>query len=127
MAAGASPLLRFRRAVERRSLLQAEAAARELDCLNLEDALRFVLLLRQQGDRRYERAAVRFCGRVLAERRAVGFELAEALLGGFVDLDGIAPEVARSGLSLALEGAGVEHAARYVASSEDVPPDERRR
>ena len=36
--------MRFRRAVERKSLLNAELAAREMGQLNLEDALSLVLL-----------------------------------------------------------------------------------
>jgi hypothetical protein len=40
--------------------LQAEAAARELGRLDLEDALRLVLLFHRAGDRRFEPAAVRY-------------------------------------------------------------------
>lgn len=91
-----SPLPRFRMAVKRGSLIQAEAAARELRRLELEDVLRLVLLYRRVGDPRFERAAVRFIGRVLVECRGLTFETADTLLEGLSELDGIAPEVARS-------------------------------
>jgi hypothetical protein len=120
MGPNASPLPRFRMAVKHGSLLQAEAAARELRRLELEDVLRLVLLYRRVGDPRFERAAVRFIGRVLVECRGLTFETADTLLEGLSELDGIAPEVARSRLSLALRSAGLRAAADYLASSSDV-------
>lgn len=120
MSANSSPLPRFRRAVEVGSVLQAEAAARELGSLSDEDALRFLLLLHRVGDARYERAAVRFLGRVLAGHPGLGFELADTLLDGLSELDGPASNVARSRIALALRGAGLEAASNYVARSEDV-------
>jgi hypothetical protein len=120
MGAHGSPLPRFRRAIEHGSLIQAEAAARELGRLDLDDALRLVLLLRRRGDPRFERAAVRFIGRVLAEHPGLGFELADTLLDGLSELDGPAPNVARSRTALALRAAGLIGAAEYVARSEDL-------
>jgi hypothetical protein len=126
MGAHGSPLPRFRRAVEHGSLIQAEAAARELGRLDLDDALRLVLLFRREGDRRFERAAVRFIGRVLAERPGLGFELADTLLRGLSELDGPASNVARSRIALALRAAGLIATAAYVARGEDlVGPDEK--
>lgn len=49
MTAQGSALTRFRRAVERKSLLNAELAAREMGQLNLEDALSLVLLYAAAG------------------------------------------------------------------------------
>jgi hypothetical protein len=115
-----SPLPRFRMAVEHGSLLQAEAAARELGGLGLEDALRLILLMHREGDRRYERAALRFIGRVLSERPGLNFAQADALLDGLSELDGIAPNVARARIAAALDAAGLEAAAKYVASSDDL-------
>jgi hypothetical protein len=120
MGADASPLPRFRRAIAARSLLQAEAAARELGRLGDEDALELVLLLFARADPRYERAAVRLAGRVLARPPGLGFELARDLLDGFAGLGGPAPEVARSRIALALRAAGLERAAEYVARGEDL-------
>jgi hypothetical protein len=113
-------LSRFRRAVEIGSLLQAEAAARELGRLELENALSFVLLMRRKGDDRYPRAAIRLVGRILAERPTIGFELAGTLLDGFADLEGTMADVARSRLALALRGADLRRAADYVARSADL-------
>jgi hypothetical protein len=120
MGAAASPLAHFRRAVSVGSVLQAEAAARELGQLGEDDALRFVLLLHREGDPRYGRAAVRFLGRVLADHPGLGFELADTLLDGLSELDGPAPNVARSRIALALRAAGLIAAADYVARSEDL-------
>jgi hypothetical protein len=120
MGAHSSALTRFRRAVEMGSPLQAEAAARELGRLGLDDALRFVLLLRRERDDRYPRAAIRLVGRILAERPTIGFELAGTLLEGFRGLDGAMADVARSRLALALRGANLRRAADYVARSADL-------
>lgn len=120
MSANSSPLPRFRRAIEVGSVLQAEAAARELGSLDLDDALRLLLLLHRERDERYERAAVRFLGRVLSERPGIGFTLADTLLDGLSELDGPAADVARSRIALALRGAHLAHAADYVAKAKDL-------
>jgi hypothetical protein len=120
MGARASPHARFQRAVEAGGLLQAEAAAREIGRLDLDDALRLLLLLHRFRDPRYERAAVRFLGRVLTERQGLGFELAATLLDGLSELDGPARDVARSRISLALHAAGLTHTADYVSRGEDL-------
>jgi len=65
----ASPHARFRRALERGNLLEAEAAARELRGLSLADALSFCMLLARKDPRRFERAAVRWHGRFELEVR----------------------------------------------------------
>lgn len=58
---------RFRRAIERRALWAAEDAARELENLPLEDALQLVHLYAERGSPKYERAAMRWLERYLAE------------------------------------------------------------
>jgi hypothetical protein len=70
-----------------------------------------------EHDQRYERATVRFLGRVLSERPAIGFTLADTLLDGLSELDGPAGDVARGHIALALRGAGLSHAADYVAKA----------
>lgn len=120
MGSASSPLPRFRAAIERGSLIQAEAAARELGGLQLDDALRLVLLLHREHDGRYERAAVRFLGRVLSEHPGIGFTLADTLLDGLSELDGPAADVARSRMALALRAAGLPNAANYVAKASDL-------
>jgi hypothetical protein len=59
--------VRFRRAIERRALWLAEDAARELPNLPLEDALQLVHLYAERGSPRYEKAAMRWLERYLAE------------------------------------------------------------
>ena len=58
---------RFRRALERRALWMAEDAARELPNLPLEDALGLVRLYGERGSPKYEKAAMRWLERYLAE------------------------------------------------------------
>ena len=58
---------RFRRAIERRALWMAEDAARDLPHLTLEDALQLVHLYAERGSPKYEKAALRWLERYLAE------------------------------------------------------------
>jgi hypothetical protein len=111
MDADVSPLARLRRALNVGSLLQAEAAARELHRLEDEDALRLLLLLHDAHDRRYERAAVRFLGRVLATHPGIGFIGAGDLLSGLKELGGSNHVVARSRIVSGLRQAGLNRAA----------------
>lgn len=63
-----SPYTHFRRALEQGNLELVRLAATELPQVNLDDALRICLLMSDQRDARYERAAVRWLGRVCLER-----------------------------------------------------------
>jgi hypothetical protein len=56
---------RFQRAIQRRHLLAAETAARELGGLNLTEALDLILLMRETDRWRYERAAIRWLERFI--------------------------------------------------------------
>ena len=67
MTAQPNARIRFHRAVERRALWMAEGAARELPNLPLDDALKLVHLYADQGSPKYERAALRWLERYLAE------------------------------------------------------------
>jgi hypothetical protein len=58
---------RFRRALDSGNLALVRAAAAELRTINLEDALRICLLLRADPSR-YERAVIRWLGRLCLER-----------------------------------------------------------
>ena len=118
MGADASPLARLRRALSAGSLAQAETAARELHHLDDEDALRLLLLLFRKGDGRYERAAVRWVGRVLATYPRIGFVGAGDLLSGLEGLGGSAPQVARSRIASGLRQAGLKRAAERAAQDE---------
>jgi hypothetical protein len=57
----------FRRAIERRALWLAEDAARELPNLPLKDLLQLVHLYAERGSPKYEKAAMRWLERCLAE------------------------------------------------------------
>jgi hypothetical protein len=66
---------RFRRALLTKNVRLIDAAARALEHVGLEDALRILLVLAERGDQRFGHAAARFAGRVTTERR---LSLAEA-------------------------------------------------
>jgi hypothetical protein len=83
MSIKGSPYVRFRRALNRGNLELVRLAALELPQVNLDDALRICLLMGDQRDVRYERAAVRWLGRVCLERpdvSLVDLELASTAL-----------------------------------------------
>lgn len=62
-------LTRFAHACSQGDVFRAELAARELPHVSLENALRLVCLYAAAGDEKFEPAAVRFLGRLIAERR----------------------------------------------------------
>jgi hypothetical protein len=76
---------RFTRCIEGRDLRGAEIAARELGKLSLEDALGLCVLYLQCDRPRYERAAVRWLERYLAERRP-SLEDAGVAVGALAEL-----------------------------------------
>jgi hypothetical protein len=114
MGADASPLPRFRRAIERRSLLQAEAAARELGRLGSADSLALTMLLLHQRDARSERAATRWLGRLIATEPTIGLELTGELADAFADLTGASPDVARARAAVLLRSVGKDESARVL-------------
>jgi hypothetical protein len=59
--------VRFKRVIERRALWMAEDTARELPNLPLEDALQLVSLYAEREPPKYEKAALRWLERYLAE------------------------------------------------------------
>jgi hypothetical protein len=65
----------FRRALERRHLAQALAAAHDLPAVSLADALELVLLAADRDPPTYDRAAARWLARYSLEHR--GVDLAE--------------------------------------------------
>ncbi len=62
------PYQRFRRALEIGRLPLVLAAAAELPRLELDDALEVLLLIADQDERRFPRAATRWLGRLALER-----------------------------------------------------------
>jgi hypothetical protein len=93
-----TPLTRFRRAIETRSIALAELAAREAGPLPLEDALSLVLLYEAERSPKYDRAAVRLLGRLCddGERTLRDAQLAAAALASLRDRPGPSVRLLRS-------------------------------
>jgi hypothetical protein len=88
-----SPRARFQRAVERRNLPAAEAAAHELGRLSLADALLLLLLIADKQPEKFERAAVRWVGRFAVETSGVRVPDLQLLLGAVAGLRDPVPRV----------------------------------
>jgi hypothetical protein len=67
VTAEASPRARFKRAIERRALWLAEDAMREMGSVTLDEAHDLVNLYAERGSPKFERAALRWLARYLAE------------------------------------------------------------
>jgi len=93
VGAAGSPRARFQRAVERRNLPLAEAAAHELGRLALGDALCLLLLIAEKAPEKFERAAVRWVGRFAVETSGVRVPDLQLLLGAVAGLREPAPRV----------------------------------
>jgi hypothetical protein len=64
-----SPYAYFRRTLETRKLATVLRAASELGHVSLDDALEILVLMAEADDPRFDRAAVRWIGRLLTETR----------------------------------------------------------
>ena len=71
MTAQGHPRAIFNRAIERGNLVIAEATARELGRLTLDEALRLLFLYAERDPAKYERAALRWLARYATEGKAV--------------------------------------------------------
>ena len=91
VTAHGSPATRFGRAIERPILINAELAAREMTQVSLEHALALVVLYAEQGEPRFERAALRWLGRLFLEQ-PMPFSLAARCVELVGELRGPAPE-----------------------------------
>src|SRR3954462_10000483 len=69
MGTAGSAYIDFQRALKTKNLVLVESAARALPPLSLEDSLSVLLLMAEQNDGRFHRAAARWAGRAIAERR----------------------------------------------------------
>jgi len=81
MTSEGRPYARFRRALEVRSLMQAEWAAREMGRLGLNDALDYLVLVAAEAPDRYDRAARKWLARLLSESPALTLGEVEVSLG----------------------------------------------
>jgi hypothetical protein len=84
-----SAYIDFRRALEGKNLTLVESAARGVGRLPLADALEVLLLMAEQNDGRYPRAAARWAGRAIAELQ-LSIEDSHRVLA-LVDVMGTAP------------------------------------
>lgn len=117
VSAGASPYTVLRRALDRGSLFQAEAAARECGQIRLDDSLALLRLYAKEAHPRFDAAAVRWLGRLMADHPAMGLDRATLALDAVRGLAGASPEVARSRLALILRQIGEEKSARVLERS----------
>jgi hypothetical protein len=62
----ASPHARFQRSLQTRKLSVVLTAAAELQAIQLDDALEIMILIAAENDPRFDRAAARWVGRLLA-------------------------------------------------------------
>jgi len=98
MSSDGSPYYRFKRALATGNLNLIRAAAAELPWIGLSDALEICLLLRDQPDERYERAAVRWLGRFALEARSVTIDALELAAAALQALP-VQPEISMETLS----------------------------
>ncbi len=76
----------FQRAVERRNVMAAEAAARQLPTLTLDNALRLLFLYAESDPLKYDRAALRWLARYVTEGKAVSLLKAQMALAALAEL-----------------------------------------
>jgi hypothetical protein len=92
------PYAIFRRALERRNLIAAWAAAAELDVVSLPDALALCLLVRDREPARFSRLALRWHARFCAETGNVGLEDGRLVLDLLAAVGGQEPRRAATAL-----------------------------
>ena len=88
MSTQGSAYSRFRRALDKRNVALALAAASELRNVSLSDALELCLLLCEREPRRFERAALRWHGRFCREVVGVTLDEGQAVLALLAALKG---------------------------------------
>jgi hypothetical protein len=76
----------FKRAIERGNIVVAEATARELGRLTLEEALSLLLLYAEHDPIKFERAALRGLGRYVTQGNAVSLLKAQLALSALAEL-----------------------------------------
>ena len=117
VTAAGSPRSRLLRAIERGNLELVRLAAVECARIDLEDALRILLLIRDQDPDRYERAAVRWSGRMLASRPGIGFGRAGEILSNTEHLASPDGAVAAARLALVMRACGEPRLAEVLERS----------
>jgi hypothetical protein len=82
--------------------------------VRLDDSLALLRLYAQAAHPRFDAAAVRWLGRLMAEHPGMGLDRATLALDAVRGLAGASPEVARSRLALILRQIGEEKSARVL-------------
>jgi hypothetical protein len=103
VSSSGTPHARFQRAVERRHLPAAEAAAYELGRLTLADALLLLLLIAEKAPEKFERAAVRWVGRFAVETAGLRVPDLQLVLGAVAGLREPVPRLALETLAAVAE------------------------
>ena len=78
----------FQRAIQQGNVMRAEAAARQLGQLPLDQALKLLFLYAEKEPIKYERAALRWLSRYLTEGKAVSLLKAQLTLSALAELRG---------------------------------------
>jgi hypothetical protein len=86
VTAQGNPRAIFKRAIERGNLMLAEATARELGRITLDEALSLLFLYAEKEPAKYERAALRWLGRYVTEGKAVSVLKAQLALVALSEL-----------------------------------------
>jgi hypothetical protein len=105
----------FRRALERGNLLVAEATAKEIGRLSLDEALELTLLIAQEDPRRHPRVAARWLRRYLDESLDVTIDEAAMVAASLAALTGRGSATAVETLRAMAETATRRARARGVA------------
>ena len=95
MTSQGSAHARFTRAIQRGNLFAAEMAARELRRLSLEDALAPIVLVSRWEAPRFDRAAVRWHGRLELETQLLTLPESQLALAALATLQGPAAHSGR--------------------------------
>jgi hypothetical protein len=85
---------RLSHALLTKDVAQIDAVARTLTDITLDEALRILMVLAQQRDPRFPRAAARFAARVVIERRLAPAEAHRVLV--LAEMIGEAPDAVRT-------------------------------
>ena len=116
MTAQGHPRAIFRQAIERGNLLAAEATARELGRLSLDESLLLTALVAEKDPERRSRFAVRWLRRLLEEGEGLTIEEANLAASCLAALGGASHEEAVGMLLAMAEKATRQRAARQIAS-----------
>jgi ABC-type sulfate transport system permease component len=90
---------RFQRAIQRRHLLAAEMAVREMDYVSLPNALALTLLIGEESPERYERAAARWHALFVFEAKGISLAESQFALAALAALVGPGAESAAATLA----------------------------